>query len=204
LRRRIKPLVLRRTRAQVAPELPPKQEQVLARERQKVLGLLGEWEKNRFQIFRSLTLLRQMSLHVGMVDESKMDVGSAKIDFLVEQLPGLVAEGHRALVFSQFTHFLEILRSHLDGVCVSHSYLDGSLSARERGAAIATFQGGASQVFLISLKAGGFGAEPHRSRLLLRLRPVVESGRRGSGHRPDTPNRQPSPRRISARFRDRS
>ena len=91
----------------------------LARERQKVLGLLGEWEKNRFQIFRSLTLLRQLSLHVGMVDESKIDVGSAKVDFLVEQLPELVAEGHSALVFSQFTGFLGILRSHLDAVGVT-------------------------------------------------------------------------------------
>ena len=173
LRRRIKPVMLRRTKAAVAAELPPKQEQVLtidlgarhrkiydthlARERQKVLGLLGEWEKNRFQIFRSLTLLRQLSLHAGMVDESKIDVGSAKIDFLIEQLPELVAEGHSALVFSQFTGFLGILRSHLDAVGVSYSYLDGSLSARERAAAIATFREGASQVFLISLKAGGFG-----------------------------------------------
>jgi hypothetical protein len=55
--------------------------------------LLGEWEKNRFQIFRSLTLLRQLSLHAGLVDESKVDVGSAKIDFLVDQLPELVARG---------------------------------------------------------------------------------------------------------------
>ena len=148
LRRRIKPLMLRRTKAQVAPELPPKQEQVLtvdlgakhrkiydtrlARERQKVLGLLGEWEKNRFQIFRSLTLLRQLSLHAGIVDESKIDVGSAKVDFLVEQLPELVAEGHSALVFSQFTRFLGILRSHLDAAGVEYSYLGGSLSARER------------------------------------------------------------------------
>jgi superfamily II DNA or RNA helicase len=173
LRGRIKPVMLRRTKAAVAAELPPKQEQVLtidlgakhrkiydtrlARERQKVLGLLGEWEKNRFQIFRSLTLLRQLSLHVGMVDESKIDVASAKIDFLVEQLPELVAEGHSALVFSQFTGFLGILRSHLDAVGVSYSYLDGSLRARERASAIATFREGASQVFLISLKAGGFG-----------------------------------------------
>ena len=173
LRRRIKPLMLRRTKAQVAPELPPKQEQVLtvdlgakhrkiydsrlARERQKVLGLLGEWEKNRFQIFRSLTLLRQLSLHAGMVDESKIDVGSAKVDFLVEQLPEIVAEGHSALVFSQFTRFLGILRSHLDAVGVTYSYLDGSLSAHERAAAIATFRKGATPVFLISLKAGGFG-----------------------------------------------
>ncbi|MDT5152886.1 MAG: hypothetical protein QOI01_4619 [Mycobacterium sp.] len=173
LRRRIKPVMLRRTKGQVAGELPPKQEQVLlldlgakhrkiydtrmARERQKVLGLLGEWEKNRFQIFRSLTLLRQLSLHAGLVDESKADVGAAKVDFLVVQLPELVAEGHSALVFSQFTGFLDILRSQLDAVGVNYSYLDGSSSSRQRDAAIGSFKAGTNQVFLISLKAGGFG-----------------------------------------------
>jgi superfamily II DNA or RNA helicase len=173
LRRRIKPVMLRRTKGQVATELPPKQEQVLtldlsakhrkiydtrmARERQKVLGLLGEWEKNRFQVFRSLTLLRQLSLHAGLIDESKLDVGAAKVDFLIEQLPELVAEGHSALVFSQFTGFLDILRSHLDAVGVSYSYLDGSSSSRQRDAAIHSFRAGTNQVFLISLKAGGFG-----------------------------------------------
>jgi SNF2 family DNA or RNA helicase len=173
LRRRIKPVMLRRTKSQVATELPPKQEQVLsldlnakhrklydtrmARERQKVLGLLGDWEKNRFQVFRSLTLLRQLSLHAGLVDETKLDVGAAKIDFLVEQLPGLVAQGHSALVFSQFTGFLGILRAHLDAVEVSYVYLDGSSSSRQRDAAIRGFKAGESRVFLISLKAGGFG-----------------------------------------------
>jgi SNF2 family DNA or RNA helicase len=173
LRRRIKPVMLRRTKGQVAGELPPKQEQVLmldlgpkhrklydthmARERQKVLGLLGDWERNRFQIFRSLTLLRQLSLHVGLVDESKMDVAAAKVDFLVEQLPELVAEGHSALVFSQFTGFLAILRAHLDAVGVRYSYLDGSSTPQQRDAAIRAFTSGTNQVFLISLKAGGFG-----------------------------------------------
>jgi SNF2 family DNA or RNA helicase len=122
-----------------------------------VLGLLGEWEKNRFEIFRSLTLLRQLSLHAGLVDESNIDVGSAKVDFVVEQLTELVAEGHSALVFSQFTRFLGILRSHLDAVGLTYSYLDGSLSARERASAIAAFREGSTRVFLISLKAGGFG-----------------------------------------------
>jgi SNF2 family DNA or RNA helicase len=69
----------------------------------------------------------------------------------------LVAEGHSALVFSQFTGFLGILRSHLDAVGLNYSHLDGSLNARERAAAITTFSEGGGQVFLISLKAGGFG-----------------------------------------------
>jgi superfamily II DNA or RNA helicase len=173
LRRRIKPMMLRRTKDQVAGELPPKQEQVLtldlgpkhrkvydthlARERQKILGLLGAWDKNQFQIFRSLTLLRQLSLHAALVDDTKYDVGSAKVDFLVEQLPILTAEGHSALVFSQFTGFLGILRAHLDAIGVDYSYLDGSSSSRQRDDAIRSFRAGTTRVFLISLKAGGFG-----------------------------------------------
>lgn len=173
LRRRIKPVMLRRTKTHVIAELPPKQEQVLAidlaakhrkiydtrlaRERQKVLGLLGEWEKNRFQIFRSLTLLRQLSLHPGLVDRTHINSGSAKIDFLVEQLTQLVSEGHSALVFSQFTGFLGILRSHLDSAGISYSYLDGSVSAKKRAATVTQFRDGHNPVFLISLKAGGFG-----------------------------------------------
>lgn len=173
LRRRIKPVLLRRTKGQVVRELPPKSEQVLtigltakhrkiydtrlARERQKVLGLLGDWEKNRFQIFRSLTLLRQLSLHPGLVDDSARSVGSAKIDFLVEQLDQLVAEGHSALVFSQFTGFLAIVRAHLDSAGIAYSYLDGSVDSDGRARAIEEFGDGTKQVFLISLKAGGFG-----------------------------------------------
>ena len=173
LRQRIKPVLLRRTKDQVVKELPPKQEQVLAielsakhrkiydtrlaRERQKVLGLLGEWEKNRFQIFRSLTLLRQLSLHPGLVDPDAVEAGSAKVDFLIEQLDQLVAEDHSALVFSQFTGFLAILRDRLDAAGIEYSYLDGSVDARRRAEAIDAFSAGRTKVFLISLKAGGFG-----------------------------------------------
>jgi superfamily II DNA or RNA helicase len=173
LRRRIKPVLLRRTKDQVVKELPPKQEQVLAielsakhrkiydtrlaRERQKVLGLLGEWEKNRFQIFRSLTLLRQLSLHPGLIDADELEAGSAKVDFLIEQLDQLVAEDHSALVFSQFTGFLAILRDRLDAAGIEYSYLDGSVDARGRAQAIDDFGAGRTKVFLISLKAGGFG-----------------------------------------------
>jgi SNF2 family DNA or RNA helicase len=173
LRRRIKPVMLRRTKDQVATDLPPKQEQVvpvtlidkhqkiydtrLARERQKVLGLLGDWERNRFEIFRSLTMLRQLSLHAGLVDPTKRDVPSAKVEFLEEHLPELIAEGHSALVFSQFTGFLAIIREHLDAAQIPYSYLDGSMTARQRTEAIMAFSAGTTKVFLISLKAGGFG-----------------------------------------------
>ena len=122
LQRRIKPLIRRRTKEQVAADLPAKQEQVLEvelhpqhrkiyqtrlqRERQKVLGLIGDMNSNRFTIFRSLTLLRQLSLHAGLVDEAHADLASAKIDALLGHLHEVAAGGHRALVFSQFTGFL--------------------------------------------------------------------------------------------------
>jgi SNF2 family DNA or RNA helicase len=173
LRTRIKPVMLRRTKDQVARDLPAKQEQVLqvelspkhrkiydtrlVREREVVLGLLGDLEKNRFQIFRSLTMLRQLSLHAGLVDSADGNVASAKVDFIREQLPELIAESHSALIFSSFTGFLDVLRRGLDDDGIRYSYLDGSLSSSERATAIETFTDGKTQVFLISLKAGGFG-----------------------------------------------
>ena len=171
LRRRIKPLVKRRTKEQVAADLPAKQEQVLEvelhrrhrtiyqrhlqRERQKVLGLINDMDRNRFTILRSLTLLRQLSLHAGLVDDKNHDIPSAKVDALVEQLDDVVGGGHRALVFSQFTGFLEVVRSRLDVAGIDYCYLDGK--TRNRSAVIERFKGGSVPVFLISLKAGGFG-----------------------------------------------
>jgi superfamily II DNA or RNA helicase len=171
LRRRIRPLVLRRRKTEVAAELPAKQVQVievdlspghrkvyqryLQRERQKVLGLLGDLEKNRFEIFRSLTLLRQASLDVALVSEQHRTVSSTKLDLLEEQLTDIVAEGHRTLVFSQFTRFLGSARERLEQAGIACAYLDGK--TRDRKRVIGEFKTGAAPVFLISLKAGGFG-----------------------------------------------
>ncbi|HEY6497159.1 MAG TPA: DEAD/DEAH box helicase [Trebonia sp.] len=171
LRRRIRPLIMRRTKEQVAADLPEKQEQVLEvelhprhrkvyqthlqRERQKVLGLLGDVNHNRFTILRSLTLLRQLSLHAALVDEELADVPSAKIDSLLEQIEDVVGGGHRALVFSQFTRFLRMARTQLEASGVECCYLDGATT--NRAAVISSFKDGTAPVFLISLKAGGFG-----------------------------------------------
>ncbi len=171
LQRRIKPLVKRRTKDQVAADLPAKQEQVLhvdlhpahrklyqthlQRERQKVLGLIDDLNANRFTIFRSLTLLRQLSLHGGLVDEAHQQLPSSKIDALLEQLGEVIGGGHRALVFSQFTGFLGKVRERLEEDGISYCYLDGK--TRNRPEVLARFKGGTAPVFLISLKAGGFG-----------------------------------------------
>jgi len=156
LRRRIRPLVKRRTKELVAGDLPPKQEQTLEvdlhprhrklydthlqRERQKILGLLDDFDRNRFTILRSLTLLRQLSLHAGLVDERHAGVPSVKLGTLVEQLGDVVRGGHRALVFSQFTGFLATVRDALDREAIAYSYLDGS--TRRRAEVIDGFKSG--------------------------------------------------------------
>jgi superfamily II DNA or RNA helicase len=171
LQRRIKPLIKRRTKEQVAADLPAKQEQVLEvdlhpqhrkiyqthlqRERQKVLGLIDDMDAHRFTIFRSLTLLRQLSLHAGLIDDAYRDLPSSKIDALLGQLREVVGGGHRALVFSQFTGFLGKVRGRLDAEGMEYCYLDGK--TRDRATVVQRFKDGAAPVFLISLKAGGFG-----------------------------------------------
>ena len=171
LRTRIRPFVLRRTKDLVAADLPPKQEQVLeveldarhrriydthlAKERQKILGLVDDFDRNRVAIFSALTRLRQLALDPALVDPAHEHVGSAKTDLLAEHLLEITAEGHRSLVFSTFTSFLRRVRDRLTEEGVATVYLDGS--TRDRDEVIAAFRRGEAPVFLISLKAGGTG-----------------------------------------------
>lgn len=174
LRRRIRPLMLRRTKESVASDLPPKQEQVvrvtldpahrtlyertLNRERLKVLDLIDDLARNRMIVFRSLTLLRMLALSPALVSGSSPDddaIPSAKLDLLLDELEQLAAEGRRALVFSQFTSFLRMVATALDDRGVAYEYLDGS--TRRRPEVIDRFRTGTAPAFLISLKAGGFG-----------------------------------------------
>jgi SNF2 family DNA or RNA helicase len=173
LRRRIRPILLRRTKEQVAPDLPDRIQQelsvelapkhrraydlLLQRERQRVLRLLDEdYEGNRFTIFRSLTLLRRAALDISLTDpERYAGVPSAKLDLLFEQLADVTATGHRALVFSQFTTFLRKIAERADREGIGYEYLDGA--TRRRAAVVERFKTGDAPLFLISLKAGGFG-----------------------------------------------
>ena len=227
LRRRMRPFLLRRTKEQVAADLPAKTEQVLtvelgakhrkaydqrlARERQRILGLLEEdTAQSRFIALKALTTLRQMALDPALVDgedgmepEAAESAGggetgeageaaggtggsgrktargkaakgkaagaaatgrrgpgrrpspSAKVEVLVEYLGPILSEGHRALVFSQFTRYLTGVREHLEATGVRTAYMDGSTPDRQK--VIDAFRAGEADVFLISLKAGGFG-----------------------------------------------
>jgi len=171
LRRRIRPFLLRRTKELVAADLPDKQEQTLAvelapehravydrylqLERQKVLGLVDDLDRQRFIVYRSLTLLRMLALDASLIDPALAGTPSAKTDALVEQIADVVAEGHRALVFSQFTSYLRLVADRLDAAGIEHAYLDGSTTRRDE--VIEGFRTGTAPVFLLSLRAGGTG-----------------------------------------------
>lgn len=169
LRNRLRPFLLRRRKERVAAELPAKQEQVLEleldsehrrlydrrlqRERQKVLGLVENFTVNRFEIFRSLTLLRQLALDPELVGEGTAP--SAKLDTLAALLREAVTDGHQVLVISQFTRFLGKAQKAAASSGIPTAYLDGSTT--DRAAAVEQFRSGAAPVFFVSMKAGRFG-----------------------------------------------
>ncbi|PYQ60664.1 MAG: helicase SNF2, partial [Acidobacteria bacterium] len=174
LARALRPFILRRTKEQVAPELPAKVEQTLycelppkqrrlydelrdhyrsslgARIDQQGLG------RTKILVLEALLRLRQAACHPGLVDRDRAAEPCAKLDLLLPQLREVLAEGHKALVFSQFTSFLALVRDHLDAEGIAYLYLDGR--TRDRQAKVETFQSNSDcRLFLISLKAGGLG-----------------------------------------------
>lgn len=174
LARALRPFILRRTKEQVASDLPPKLEQTIYCEleapQRKLYDELKAYYrrsllervdreglgKNKMQILEALLRLRQASLHPGLIDEKRADEPSAKLDVLLPQLAEVIDEGHKALVFSQFTSMLALLRRQLDREKITYEYLDGQ--TRDREARVQRFQSDENcKLFLISLKAGGLG-----------------------------------------------
>jgi len=170
----LRPFILRRTKEQVARELPPKTEQTvyceLESSQRKLYnellqhyrsGLLKRIEseglaKSKIQVLEALLRLRQAACHPGLIDLKRSGEPSAKLDVLLEQLREVLDEGHKALVFSQFTSLLRIVRDRLEARGIVYEYLDGA--TRDRQAPVERFQGDADcRLFLISLKAGGLG-----------------------------------------------
>jgi hypothetical protein len=171
---RVRPFLLRRTKGQVAKDLPDRVEEdllcemegeqktlyraELKRARQLILGLKSNKQLNdeRFNVLTSLLRLRQICCHPALVDGKLREAESAKVGALLDLLEPLMDEGHKVLVFSQFVTMLDLLRDTVKQREWPHYYLAGS--TENRGELVRTFQaakGGA--VFLISLKAGGFG-----------------------------------------------
>ena len=110
----------------------------------------------RFEVLAALTRLRQLACHPRMV-HPELDIRGAKTNVFIETVETLREEGHRALVFSQFTRHLRLLRDELDQRGISYQYLDGQTPAKERDRLVDAFQSGEGDVFLISLMAGGTG-----------------------------------------------
>jgi superfamily II DNA or RNA helicase len=174
LSRGLRPFILRRTKDQVAPELPPKTEQTLYCElerpqrtlynelRDHYRGTLlagangGALGRAKLQVLEALLRLRQAACHPGLIDRARGAEPSAKLDVLIPQIAEAVEEGHKTLVFSQFTSLLALLRTRLDADGVAYEYLDGQ--TRDRESRVARFQTDPQcRLFLISLKAGGVG-----------------------------------------------
>ena len=177
LSKAIAPFVLRRTKGQVLTELPEKSEQVLYCEMSpKHTKLYNELRdhyrasltqtvsekglaNSKIHVLEALLRLRQAACHPGLLDVTAKKELGPKLEELLERLREITAEGHKALVFSQFTSFLAILELHLKKEKIPYLYLDGKTSLKDRQARVEQFQsdGQKTPLFLISLKAGGSG-----------------------------------------------
>jgi superfamily II DNA or RNA helicase len=202
--RALRPFVLRRTKSQVARELPAKTEQTIfcdleGREKRHYDELrayyrarllkdfeLGDSSRVKFQALEALLRLRQAACHPGLIDKNKVGEPSAKIDTLMAQLEQVREEGHKALVFSQFTSLLAIVRDRLDRDKIAYAYLDGR--TRDREARVEQFQNDPTlKLFLISLKAGGLGLNLYAAEYVYLLdpwwNPAVEAQAIDRAHR---------------------
>lgn len=170
----LRPFILRRTKEQVARELPPKSEQTIYCDMEQAQRKLYDelrshyrnsllktvaaqgLAKSKIQVLEALLRLRQAACHPGLLDPKRRDDPSAKLEVLTSRLGEVVEEGHKALVFSQFTSMLAIVRARLDEAGIPYAYLDGA--TRNRQQCVERFQNDAQcGLFLISLKAGGLG-----------------------------------------------
>jgi superfamily II DNA or RNA helicase len=173
LARALRPFILRRTKQQVVKDLPEKTEQTLycdlePAQRQVYENLRAHYrdallrkgdaeiKKSKIEVLEALLRLRQAACHPALIDPERADEPSAKLDMLLPQLEEVIDEGHKVLVFSQFTSFLAIVRERLEAEGLAYEYLDGR--TRNRAERVERFQNDPSiPIFLISLKAGGLG-----------------------------------------------
>ena len=170
----MRPFILRRTKAQVLDDLPPKTEQILfctlTPDQQELYDKLRAGYQatllenidsqgpsgSAMQVLEALLRLRQVACHPGLVDAAWEDAGSAKLEALFDQISEVLEEGHKLLIFSQFTKLLAYVQRHLEEQAIDFAYLDGQ--TRNRGEVVERFQTDPDcNVFVISLKAGGLG-----------------------------------------------
>jgi superfamily II DNA or RNA helicase len=174
LSRALRPFILRRTKQQVAPDLPERVEQTIhceleAAQRRLYDELRAHYQsallarvrrdglsRSRMFVLEALLRLRQAACHPALLDAARAHEPSGKLEALLPQLAEVVEEGHKALVFSQFTSFLALVKPRLEERGIAYEYLDGK--TKDRAKRVRRFQEDAAcPVFLISLKAGGLG-----------------------------------------------
>ena len=166
----VRPFILRRTKEQVAEELPPKTEETIfcdmTPKQSKLYNELRDHyrsilagkniSKSKIMVLEALLRLRQTACHPGLVKDEYKHQHSGKIDTAMQLINDIVQSGHKVLVFSQFTKLLGLVKPNLESEKIKYSYLDGKTRKREEK--INDFQNDpACSVFLISLKAGGLG-----------------------------------------------
>jgi superfamily II DNA or RNA helicase len=174
LARALRPFILRRTKGQVATELPARLEQTIHCDlpapqrklynelrdyyRQSLLKKVTEQGlgRSKIMVLEALLRLRQAACHPGLVDKTRNEEESAKLSALIPQLLEVTQEGHKALVFSQFTSFLSLVKKQVEAAGLTYEYLDGK--TKDRQARVDRFQNDPEcRLFLISLRAGGLG-----------------------------------------------
>jgi SNF2 family DNA or RNA helicase len=200
----LRPYILRRTKSQVAKELPEKTEQTvfceLDKEQRRLYDEMREFyrasllqrvddeglAKSKMHVLEALLRLRQAACHPGLLDAKRKKESSAKLDSLLGHLESVMEEGHKALVFSQFTSLLAIVKDRLDQASIPYEYLDGK--TRDRESCVERFQKDEKcRLFLVSLKAGGLGLNLTAAEYVFLLdpwwNPAVESQAIDRAHR---------------------
>ncbi len=207
LRALIRPFLLRRTKAAVLSELPPRTEQTVTVEmavperafyealRQRALESIAAIDaqsgeslggRRKIQILAEITRLRRACCNPALIDAAA-GVPSGKLEVFLDLVEELVRNRHRALVFSQFVGHLALVRAALDARGIRYEYLDGSTPSAERERRVAAFQSGSAELFLISLRAGGTGLNLTAADYVVHLdpwwNPAVEDQASDRAHR---------------------
>lgn len=204
LARLLRPFMLRRTKEAVLTELPEKSEQVLfcemSPEEADYYSVIREkyresiersiatngLAKSKLHVLEALLRLRQAACHAGLIDDAKLTEPSAKLELLLSQVKEVIAEGHKTIVFSQFTSLLSIVKTSLEAEGIAYEYLDGQ--TEDRKSPVDRFQSPeGAPVFLVSLKAGGTGLNLTSADYVFILdpwwNPAVEAQAIGRAHR---------------------
>ena len=201
LKKLIRPFMLRRIKSQVLEELPPRTEITLrvemhpeerqfyeALRQQAIENIEGSSEKTgrHLRILAEIMRLRRACCNPKLIND-QVDIASTKLQVFAETVEELLGGGHKALVFSQFTGHLALIRAFLDERGISYKYLDGTTPTKERQQQVESFQAGEGELFLISLKAGGLGLNLTAADYVLHMdpwwNPAVEDQAADRAHR---------------------